>query len=211
MEWARTNQHRGFITFLATIRPAGLSLTDEPPREEVWAMIHRQSRAWPAPEHAAADRRRDGRCPPTRFCWSSLVGLAILDVSVFAAPRIAPAVGALKELRAFNGQAVDHQFACAARSSRGRTQPVPEGAPAAGLMVLYLMLYIGITAPRLSPAAPPADPVRPRPFSSSPTWLRLITSAGAGARRLTASCPPRRIFAEAAARQPRLLRGGGGR
>jgi hypothetical protein len=40
-------------------------------------------------------------------------------------------------------------------------------ALAAGLLVFYLMLYIGITAPRLSPSAPVAETARPAPTATS--------------------------------------------
>jgi hypothetical protein len=38
---------------------------------------------------------------------------------------------------------------------------------AAGLLVFYLMLYIGITAPRPNPSASAADTIRPTPTATS--------------------------------------------
>lgn len=38
---------------------------------------------------------------------------------------------------------------------------------AAGLLVFYLMLYIGVTAPRLGPPASTAETIRPTPTATS--------------------------------------------
>jgi hypothetical protein len=40
-------------------------------------------------------------------------------------------------------------------------------ALAAGLLVFYLMLYIGVTAPRLGPPASVTETVRPTPTATS--------------------------------------------
>jgi hypothetical protein len=58
-------------------------LTDEPPREEVWAMIHRQSRDG---RHRNMLQRIEQTADALNpFLLVIVIGLAILDVSVFAA------------------------------------------------------------------------------------------------------------------------------